>query len=155
MDPSRLVVRAIAPTRISADSFMAALRFSLGGRDPQQVHGGFGSGYASQEEDDGDGRPAPCVVTGEGREAITGALPLWLCKEHWAVAALLARPLLGWMTTLSPLVGAATGTLRRHPCCAVPIPAQRPALPRFPARARPLPVAARSGTVQAFPLLEP
>ncbi|KAL4430698.1 hypothetical protein ABPG75_005954 [Micractinium tetrahymenae] len=106
MDPSRLVIKAITPTRISAESFMDALRFSLGQKDPEEVHGGFGGQGGRQQRGGGGGGDAgrgPCVVAGEGREAITGALPLWLCEEHWALARLLARPLLGWMTTLSPL----------------------------------------------------
>ena len=94
MDPSRLVIKAIQPTRITAESFMDALSFALSGRSGADVHGGFGRGAGAR------------VVAGEGREPITGALPLYICPQHWSVARLHAKPLLAWMCTLSPLVSA-------------------------------------------------
>ena len=57
-----------------------------------QVHGGFERGTSAQ------------VVVGEGREPITGALPLFINPQHWSMAKLQAKPLLGWMCTLNPLV---------------------------------------------------
>lgn len=54
--------------------------------------GGFGYGAAGR------------VVAGEGREAVTGAVPLYINDAHWAVAQLRARPLLGYMVSLTPLV---------------------------------------------------
>ncbi len=60
-----------------------------------QMHGGFGYGKDA------------CVVVGEGREPITAALPLFINRHHWSVAQLHAKPLLGMMCTLSPLVSAA------------------------------------------------
>lgn len=153
MDPSRLVVKAIAPTRISAESFMDALRFSLSQKGPEEVHGGFGArGSASA------GAGGPCVVPGEGREAITGALPLWLCDEHWAAARLLARPLLGWMATLSPLVGmlcSGHAVQRRIAACFAPQTRCTPFLMCCPACWCPLGAIPRAHTAPAEPLFLP
>jgi hypothetical protein len=44
------------------------------------------------------------VVVGEGREPITGVLPLFINPTHWSVARQLAKPVFGWMCTLNPLV---------------------------------------------------
>jgi len=34
---------------------------------------------------------------------ISGALPLFICEDHWKIAKLLMKPLLGWAVTLDPL----------------------------------------------------
>ena len=43
------------------------------------------------------------MAVGAGRESISGALPLFLFKEHWELAKRKIQPLLGFMCCLDPL----------------------------------------------------
>ena len=85
-DPSRLVIKDIIPTFMSADSFLDSAVFSLGRNE--EAHGGF------TVKNEGK------LAQGIGRENITGVLPLYLFPEHWEVARRKAPPILGFMCTL-------------------------------------------------------
>lgn len=55
--------------------------------DPKNF-GGFNQDQPSQE------------FKGASNERIIGVLPLFICDDHWDVAKLLMKPILGWVTTL-------------------------------------------------------
>ena len=88
-DPSRLVIREVYPSFISLDSFLESSIYNL--RLNSDASGGFD--YAKQGE----------LAVGAGRESISGALPLFLFKEHWELAKRKIQPLLGFMCCLDPL----------------------------------------------------
>ena len=88
-DPSRLIIREVHPTFLSLDSFLESSIFNL--KCNQDSSGGFE--YDRQGE----------LAIGVGRESISGALPLFLFKEHWKIAQRKIQPLLGFMCTLDPL----------------------------------------------------
>ena len=88
-DPSRLIIHDVHPTFISLDSFLESSIFNL--KCNQEASGGFD--YDKQGE----------LAIGAGRESISGALPLFLFKEHWMIAQRKAQPLFGFMCTLDPL----------------------------------------------------
>jgi hypothetical protein len=90
-DPSRLVIKDIIPTFMTADSFLDSAVFSL--RKDASAHGGF-SGGAGTETKEGQ------LAMGIGRERITGVLPLFLFKEHWEIARRKAPPIYGFLCTL-------------------------------------------------------
>lgn len=71
-DPSKLIIREVHPTFLSLDSFLESSIFNL--KCNQDSSGGFE--YDKQGE----------LAIGAGRESISGALPLFLFKEHWKVA---------------------------------------------------------------------
>jgi len=89
-DPSRLIIRDILPTYISADSFLESARFMIeaaGGVEQEKAHGGF-------NEKKGH------LALGLGRESITGVMPLYFFQEHWQLAKKKAQQLFGLMCTL-------------------------------------------------------
>ena len=87
-DPSRLVIKDIIPTFMTADSFLDSAVFSL--RKDSGAHGGFMKGTEKSGQ----------LAMGLGREAITGVLPLYLFKEHWDIARRKAPPIYGFLCTL-------------------------------------------------------
>ena len=90
-DSSRLVIKDIFPTYISAESFLQSAQFKISNSagDGAAAHGGFD---AKQKEGQ--------LAMGLGRENITGVLPLYLFQEHWNVAKRKIQPILGLMCTL-------------------------------------------------------
>ena len=86
-DPSRLIIKDIIPTFMTADSFLDSAVFSL--RKNSEAHGGFG-GASSQGQ----------LAQGLGREKITGVMPLYLFKEHWEIARRKTPPIYGFICTL-------------------------------------------------------
>lgn len=87
-DASRLVIKDIVPTYLTAESFLMSAQFNIQ-RDESNA-GGFGGAAG------GGGH----LALGLGRESITGAMPLYLFKEHWEVARRKVAPLFGHMCTL-------------------------------------------------------
>lgn len=94
MDPSKLIIHGIVPTFMSLESFMDSSIFNL--KKNQDASGGFD--YKKQGE----------LAIGLGRESVTGALPLFLFKEHWEFARRKIQPLLGFMCCLDPMGYAAS-----------------------------------------------
>jgi len=94
-DPSRLIIKDIFPTYISADSFLESAKFKIehaGGGD-DQAHGGFAKGGQTKV-------PDAQLALGLGRESITGIMPLYLFEEHWAIAKRKVQPVFGFMCAL-------------------------------------------------------
>ena len=89
-DPTRLVIRDIIPTFMTADSFLDSAVFSL--RKNEEAHGGFGGASAADK--------ASGLAQGLGREKITGVMPLYLFKEHWEIARRKSPPIYGFLCTL-------------------------------------------------------
>ena len=90
-DPSRLVIKDIIPTFMTADSFLDSAVFNL--RKDSQAHGGFTGSSTTKE---GEAK----LAMGIGRENITGVMPLYLFKEHWEIARRKAPPIYGFLCTL-------------------------------------------------------
>eukprot|EP00347_Sterkiella_histriomuscorum_P012111 403369855 len=85
-DPTRLVIKDIIPTFMTADSFLDSSAFQIGRND--MAHGGFDKSTQGN------------LAMGLGRENITGVMPLYLCHEHWEIARRKAPPVYGFMCTL-------------------------------------------------------
>lgn len=85
-DPTRLVIKDIIPTFISAESFLQVAAFTI--KRNEEAHGGF------------DVKNQGSLAQGVGRENITGILPLYLFKEHWEIARRKAPPVYGFICTL-------------------------------------------------------
>lgn len=76
-DASRLIIKDVYPTYMTANSFLESAQFSIvNSSQDEDAHGGFG---------DKGGEDAQLAI-GLGRENITGVLPLYLFKEHWLIA---------------------------------------------------------------------
>jgi glycine cleavage system regulatory protein len=88
-DCTRIQIKQIYPTIMSAKSFMDSAKYSI--KLNAKASGGF--------SDDEQGR----IIKGVSNEDITGVLPLFICPEHWKIAALLMKPILGWVITLDPV----------------------------------------------------
>jgi len=84
-DPSLLKIVKIVPTFMSSEAFLDSATFNIK-QDPNTQ--GF-----NQRNQGG-------LAMGVGRETITAVLPLYLFKEHWAIARRRSPPLLGLMCTL-------------------------------------------------------
>ena len=94
-DPTRLVIRDIFPTYMTADSFLESAKFKIANAgddedDKLVAHGGFGKPADNQGQ----------LALGLGREDITGIMPLYLFKEHWMIAKKRIQPVYGFMCTL-------------------------------------------------------
>ena len=89
VDPSRVTIREIYPSIISAKSFIESIKYKVGLQP--DAHGSF------------DAQAKGNIIKGVGNETITGALPIFICQEHWKNAALLMKPILGWVVTLDPI----------------------------------------------------
>lgn len=85
-DPTKLVIKDIIPTFMSADSFLDSAAYKI--RRDDGAHGGFSVGEQGN------------LAMGLGRENITGIIPLYLFKEHWEVAKRKAPPIYGFLCTL-------------------------------------------------------
>ena len=85
-DPTKLVIKDIIPTFMTSESFLDSAIFHL--NKNETAHGGF---TVSNE-----GK----FAMGLGRENVSGALPLYLFKEHWEMARRKAAPLYGFLCTL-------------------------------------------------------
>lgn len=93
-DPSRIIVKRISTTLITAESLLNAVLYGLRPEatvNATDIHGGFELGESGT------------VITGQSREIINGGLPLFINEDHWKVARLRQRPLYGWMATLDVL----------------------------------------------------
>jgi len=86
-DPSKLQIIDIYPTYVTGNSFLTSAQFTLDKDASADAHGGF-------KEAEGN------LMTGNAREEITGAMPLYLFPEHWQVAKRNIQPLFGFMCTL-------------------------------------------------------
>ena len=89
-DPSKLIIREVYPSFISLDSFLESSIYNL--KLNSDASGGF---EMSRQNELG-------LAIGAGREKLSGALPLFLFKEHWELAKNKIQPLLGFMCTLDP-----------------------------------------------------
>ena len=89
-DPSQVVVKAVGPSMMTAESFLDSVLYSLKNtQNPENVHGGFDRNATGSE-----------VVTGLSRESITAVLPLYINDEHWSVAKQKMKPIMGFVATL-------------------------------------------------------
>lgn len=91
MDPSKLLVRAIRPSFITASSFIDSVEYAVNHKGDIGAHGGFDKQRKGE------------LVVGQARERITGMMPLYFNYKHWLVAKERSKPVYGWMTTTSPL----------------------------------------------------
>jgi von Willebrand factor type A domain len=96
-DPSKVRVNDIHETVVCADAFLDAVQFRL-----QKAGGDAASSAAAHGGFNASADTAICVA-GDGREPISGALPLYICEEHWSVAQLRMKPVMGWTATLDVL----------------------------------------------------
>ncbi|KAF9913067.1 hypothetical protein BX616_010182 [Lobosporangium transversale] len=87
-DPSQLVIKSIFPTYLTSSMFTMALGHSLSQNTPEDVHGGF------------DRNSFASIAPGVAHENITAVMPLYINKEHWQVAKLRMKPILGYVVTL-------------------------------------------------------
>ncbi|KAF9182637.1 hypothetical protein BGZ51_004523 [Haplosporangium sp. Z 767] len=87
-DPSQLVVKSIFPTFLTSSMFTMALGHSLSQNDPEDVHGGF------------DRNCDASIAPGLAHENITAVMPLYINEQHWQVAKMRLKPILGYVVTL-------------------------------------------------------
>ncbi|KAG0006425.1 hypothetical protein BGZ65_008184 [Modicella reniformis] len=87
-DPSQLIIKSIFPTYLTSSMFTTALNHSLSQNDPEDVHGGF------------DRNSDASIAPGLAHENITAVIPLYINAEHWKVAKLRMKPILGYVVTL-------------------------------------------------------
>eukprot|EP00912_Choanoflagellata_sp_UC4_P001488 UC4_evm1s937 len=85
-DPSKVVIKRILPSFITSEGFLDAAKMA-------------GAGSLG----DFDKNSQACVIRGEGREIISGALPLYISIDNWKMAKLNMAPILGLITTCDPL----------------------------------------------------
>jgi len=85
-DPTKVVVKKILPSFITSEGFLDAAKMA-------------GAGSLG----DFDKNSQACVIQSEGRESISGALPLFINPENWKMAKLNMPPILGLVTTCDPL----------------------------------------------------
>jgi hypothetical protein len=87
-DASRLVINAICPQYLTAESFLLAAQFMLTSSESQEAaHGGFSNSSHKT--------PAGTTV-----HRVTGIMPIYLFKEHWEIAKRKIQPVFGYMCTL-------------------------------------------------------
>ncbi|KAF9375247.1 hypothetical protein CPC16_000831 [Podila verticillata] len=87
-DASQLQIKSIFPTYLTSSMFTMALGHALSFDHPENVHGGF--------RQDTNASIAP----GLAHENITAVMPIYINKEHWEVAKLRMKPILGYVVTL-------------------------------------------------------
>ncbi|KAF9348829.1 hypothetical protein BGX34_002217 [Mortierella sp. NVP85] len=87
-DPSQIAIKSIFPTYLTSSMFTMALGHSLSQNNPEDVHGGF------------DRNSAASIAPGLAHENITAVIPLYINAEHWKVAKLRMKPILGYVVTL-------------------------------------------------------
>jgi len=88
-DASRLIIKKIYPTIISASTFLDSINYSMA-LNPNNS-GGFNTAFSGE------------IVKGTSNESITAAMPLYFCQEHWRSASEFIKPILGWDVTIDPL----------------------------------------------------
>uniref|UniRef100_A0A6B2KX13 VWFA domain-containing protein n=1 Tax=Arcella intermedia TaxID=1963864 RepID=A0A6B2KX13_9EUKA len=92
VDPSQLKILSVNQTLMTADSFMESVKFAVErAENPESSHGGF------------DTNASASILKGLAGETITACLPLYISPEHWSIARLKMKPILGWITTLDVL----------------------------------------------------
>jgi hypothetical protein len=94
-DPSQIRIHDVTTTLMCVESFLNTAQYKMeeldmGDGDQKTIHGGFG---ASKQN-------SGSVIEGLGREHINGLIPLYIHKDHWAIAKQDLKPLFGWMATL-------------------------------------------------------
>ncbi|GJJ73516.1 hypothetical protein EMPS_05874 [Entomortierella parvispora] len=87
-DPSQMVIKSIFPTYLTSSMFTMALGHSLATNTPENVHGGF------------DRNIDASIAPGLAHESITAVLPLYINEDHWKVARLRMKPIMGYVVTL-------------------------------------------------------
>jgi len=90
-DPSQVVIKSVNKTQLTCESFMESAIFTK-----------------SHEEDEkapsfDKAVPASSLVKGLPEEIITGIMPLYINEDHWKIARLKMKPLMGWTATLDVL----------------------------------------------------
>ena len=88
-DATRITIKKIYPTIMSARAFMDSAKYAL------NKDSGASGGFSTETQGS--------IVKGVGSENITAVLPIYICKEHWDIASLLMKPILGWDITLDPV----------------------------------------------------
>jgi len=88
-DVTRITIKKIYPTIMSARAFMDSAKYAL------NKNSGASGGFSTETQGS--------IVKGIGSENITAVLPIYICKEHWDIASLLMKPILGWDITLDPV----------------------------------------------------
>ena len=91
MDPSLITIHQVNTTILTAESFVDSALFAT--KVGQIITG------ATFHK----GAPANSLVNGLPEEVITGVLPLYINEDHWKVARLRLKPLMGWSATLDVL----------------------------------------------------
>ena len=84
-DPTKLVIKDVTPTYMTATAFLDSAGFFL--EKNEQAHGGFNAKTEGK------------LAEGIGRENVTGVMPLYLFKEHWAIARRNCPKVFGLMCT--------------------------------------------------------
>ena len=92
VDPSLLTITTLNTTVLSAESFISSALF-------HQKAGQLITGVTFDRERS----YANTLVNGLPEELITGIIPMYITPEHWRIARLRMKPLLGWTTTLDVL----------------------------------------------------
>eukprot|EP01022_Parablepharisma_sp_SALTPOND_P033514 TRINITY_DN88898_c0_g1_i1.p1 TRINITY_DN88898_c0_g1~~TRINITY_DN88898_c0_g1_i1.p1 ORF type:complete len:1026 (-),score=139.68 TRINITY_DN88898_c0_g1_i1:22-3099(-) len=94
-DPSQVFIKAVNNTQLTCESFMESAIFFKSRADGDEENKA-GPSFVK-------GVPASTLVKGLPDEIITGIMPLYISEDHWKVARLKMRPLLGWTATLDIL----------------------------------------------------
>jgi len=90
VEPNKLIINEIFPSFISATSFLESVKYAL------KINPNSIGGFVQQENEKGK------IVKGLAAEDINACLPIFLCPEHWKIAKLMMKPVLGWIMTLDP-----------------------------------------------------
>ena len=90
-DASRVKIRDIVPTYLTADSYLDAAKFKL-----SSAEGNLGS----VQNFDNKAQEGQCILQGIGQENITGVMPLYLFDKHWNIAKRKVQHVYGFMCTL-------------------------------------------------------
>lgn len=90
-DPNQVCIRAVNTTQLTCESFMDSAIFH--------------NSHPEEEEEKSKpsftkGTLASSLVKGLPDETITGIMPLYINEDHWKVARLKMKPLMGWTATL-------------------------------------------------------
>ena len=89
VDSNNMIINKIFPSFVSANSFLQSVKYALNIK-PNSI-GGFGH----------DENNKGTIFKGDAGE-INACLPVFICPEHWEIASLLMKPILGWVLTLDP-----------------------------------------------------
>ena len=97
VNPALVSILDICPTVITATAFLAGVKHSLFNKGEAGL---FGKANPEEEQKVSDPKG---LFRGVAGEEITGAIPIFICKEHWTNARVHMKPILGYITTLDPL----------------------------------------------------